>query len=315
MFTQTPEIIIDATIGQIIVPSTATPTPSASPTPTTESSTTTASTPTPSASPTPTYTFNPIINIPKKYIQNSLSIYGFGPINSTVSLKGFGISESVLSDEKGFFRFTNIYSYTFTYPELCIQAIDEDLRVTQPSCIPALPNNSIIPLEVGPILLSPTLSISSNNLVVNSRGYLYGVTAPNSDVFIHFSKDDSIKKISLISNANAYSFPIVSTKSNDRGEFNVNLPTGDASLYRVFSSAKIADNFSAKSNTLDFNVISPSLSLFQILMAYLIQNKIMIFLFVEVVVLVFLFLIALKRSTRSQNAHNEKDYLEFITKK
>jgi hypothetical protein len=227
-----------------------------------------------------------------------LSIYGYGPINAEVNLKGYGMSESVTSDSTGLFRFNSVYSFTYIYPELCIQAVDSDNRVTQPTCIPALPNNSIIPLEVGPILLSPTLSLTSNKIVEGGESYLSGKTTPNTLVNIYIAK--------------SYFLPVLGITSDAEGEFDINMPTSDIASYKVFASTKFGGNLSAKSNTLQFVVISSVKSFFQRLWEFLLQNKIMAFIVAEVLLLIMLFILALKPTTTRHKRHNEKDYLEAL---
>lgn len=281
-----PDIKVDATIGEIIV----------------------VPTPAPSSEPTPSYTFPG-----KKYKQSALSIYGYGPINSVVSLKGFGVSETTISDKTGLFRFTGIYSYTKTYPELCVQAVDDKNRATQPSCIPALPNTSLIPLEVGPILLSPTLSLSDNKIVEGGEGYMSGKTTPNTDVYISIAKGQSKTiLLSLVSTVEAYNLPQVKTTSNEKGEFDINMPSSDIAEYRIFASTKFADNLSAKSTTLTFAVISSTKSFLLGLWDYFLQNKIIAFILAEVLMFIMLFVSALKSTTRKHKRHTERDYLNSI---
>ena len=62
-----------------------------------------------------------------------LSVYGYGPINSDITLRGYGVSENVTSDSTGLFRFNSVYNFSYTYPELCLQAVDNQNRVTQPT--------------------------------------------------------------------------------------------------------------------------------------------------------------------------------------
>jgi len=229
-----------------------------------------------------------------------LSIYGYGPINAEVNLKGYGMSESVTSDSTGLFRFNSVYSFTYIYPELCIQAVDEENRVTQPTCIPALPNNSIIPLEVGPILLSPTLSLTDNKIIEGGESYLSGKTTPNTEVNIY------------LAGSKGYFLPVLGISSNAVGEFDINMPTSDIASYKVFASTKFGGNLSAKSNTLQFSVISSVISFFQRLWEFLLQNKIMAFIVAEVIILIILFILALKPATTRHKKHTEKDYLEYL---
>lgn len=241
-----------------------------------------------------------------------LSVYGYGPVNSEVNLKGFAVSEKTVSDETGLFRFNSVYNFSYIYPELCIQAVDNKNRVTQPTCIPPLPNNSIIPLEVGPILLSPTLSLSGNKIVEGGESYLNGKTTPDTDVFIYLARYQKKELLSFIPTVEAYNLPILNIVSNERGEFDINMPTSDTASYKVFASTKFAENLSAKSNTLQFVVVSSFKSFFQKLLDFLLQNKMMIFIVAEVLTLIILFYMALKQSTKRNKRHTEKDYLEYL---
>lgn len=241
-----------------------------------------------------------------------LSIYGYGPISSEINLRGFGISERTTSDSTGLFRFSSVYNFTYSYPELCIQAVDSENRVTQPTCIPALPKDISVPFEVGPILLSPTLSLSNNKVVANSESYLSGKTTPNTKVNIYIAKDQNQKLLSLIKEANAYSLPLLNTSSNEKGEFDINMPTSDIAEYKIFASTNFNDNLSAKSNTLQFAVISSVISTFQRLWNFLLQNKIMAFIIAEVLIFIMLFIKALKQTTKHHKRHTEKDYLESL---
>lgn len=241
-----------------------------------------------------------------------LSIYGYGPINSEVSLRGFGISERTTTDKTGLFRFSSVYNFTYSYPELCIQAVDSEKRATQPTCIPPLPNDNLTPLEVGPILLSPTLSLSNNKVVADSESYLSGKTTPNTKVNIYLAKSGQKKLLSLVSVANAYNLPVLDTTSNERGEFDINMPTSDIADFKVFASTKFNNNLSAKSNTLHFAVISSTKSFLEWLINFLLQNKLMIFIMAEVLIFIMLFINALKQTTKKHKRHTERDYLEYL---
>lgn len=292
MDTQAPEITNDATVGQIVVSQTATPSPSP-----------VASTP--SATQEPVYTFPPIVYT-KYFRDNALIIYGYGPVNSKVTLKGFGVSEQTTSDSNGLFVFNKVYSLSLTYPELCIQSFDNENRVTQPSCIPALPNNSLIPLEVGPILLSPTVSLSESRVVEGREVILMGSTTPNTKVNIFFSKIDSLSFTNIVSEVNAYNLPIVVIESDSLGNFEIILPSAKSSDYRVFASSKYGEDMSAKSNTLTFSIISDVKSLWENIMGFIMSNKMIAIIMLEALIIVLLLIISLKSIWRSHKACSER---------
>lgn len=307
MFTQAPEITIDATVGQVIVSSPA-PTPTLSPAgPPMSPPYYAVTTPIPTTSPR-----YPEIPEQKRFAGKSLTIYGFGPINSEVTLRGYGVSEKTISDSTGLFRFSEIYSFTYTYPELCIQAVDDLKRVTQPSCIPALPSNSLIPLEVGPVLLSPTISLSENKVKEGDLVVLSGMTTPNTKVNIFVAKKEStMNKISLVNEVNAYTLPTVDVKSDEKGKYELSLPTGESADFKVFASSKYGIDNSAKSNTLTFSVLTELKTFLEELIAFILQNKLIAFIIAEVIVFIILFIQALKSTTKRKRRHTERDYLEF----
>lgn len=301
MYTQAPEITIDATVGQVVVSQTATP----SPTPVSSS--------VPTVTATPVYTFPPSPpSLFKRFRDNALIIYGYGPVNSKVTLKGFGVSEQTTTDANGLFIFNRIYSLSLTYPELCIQSVDNENRITQPSCIPALPNNSLIPLEVGPILLSPTVSLSNNRVVEGDEVILLGSTTPNTEVYVYFSKINNTKAFGIVKEVNAFNLPTIRIKSDKNGDFEIILPSSKSSDYRVFASSKYGEDLSAKSNTLQFSVVTSVKSFWEAIINFITTNKLLAVIIAEALIIVLLFILSLKSIWRGHKIHSEREYLEEL---
>lgn len=298
MYTQAPDITVSATVGEVV--SVSTPSPTASP-----------STIPSSPSPTPVYTLPTPTPIRQFSTSGRLYIYGYGPVNSKVSLRGLSVSEVTTSNETGYFKFSAIYSNIAYYPELCLQAVDKNNRVTQAVCIPALPVDREVPFEVGPILLPPTISLSDNKVNQNGEAVLEGVTSPNLKVKVYLSKNRS-KAINLIQEVNAYSFPIIDVQSDDNGSFSLYLPTSNESDYKIFAFSQYNQDLSAKSTTLQFSVIGSVKSFFQKIWQTLLNNKILTFVMVEILIVIVLLIMSLKRTTKRSRRHTEKDYLRFL---
>lgn len=296
METTAPDVTVSTTIGEVVIESPA-PTPTLSP----------AGPPIP-----PPYYFFPTIPpalfprepadelVPKRYFGRPLIIYGYGPANSKVSLNGIGVSGNTTSDTEGFFRFEEIYSYTFTYPELCIQAIDSENRVTQPSCIPALPPLNSIPSEVGPIMLSPTISLNSNNILMGdppngeARDVVAsGFTIPNSKLDIHIAREEG-RRTFLVKTAHAYNIPIYKIESDEKGKFEFSLPTQTAVSYKIFATSTVGESYSAKSTTLTFSVLSGAQSFWNFLISIFLNNKLLFVIILEVIIIVYLIWAILK---------------------
>ena len=282
MYTTAPDVNVNVTVGEVVVQTTATPTTSTTGTPTAVSTATPVATP---------------ISL-KRYIENSLSIYGYGPVNSDVTLVGIGVSERTTTNLDGYFIFNPIYSYTFIYPELCLQAKDNEDRTTSMSCIPGLIKTNRIPLTVGPVYLSPTVSISENWKVLGDSSYLEGVTSPNTEVNVYIAK--------------SYFIPLLQTRSDKDGNFSISLPTSDVANYKIFVASRFGDNLSAKSNTLTFVVTSKEQSFLNWLLSVILKYKLLVVITLEVLTVIILIIKLLKLSRRRKKRHTERDYLKYI---
>lgn len=273
MSTTAPDVTIDTTIGQIITPATATPT------------STSISTSSPTALPiaTPTGSSSPTIG-PRLFIDRSLVIYGYGPINSEVYLTGFGISQKTDSLPNGYFSFNKIYSYSLTYPEVCIQAKDSNGLITQPTCIPALPVNNFVPNMIGPVLLSPTITLSNNNIVVNNEVIVSGNTIPNTNIIVYVT--------------NNYFLPIYQITSDYNGRYEFSFIPSVSDSYKMFSIGKVGEDLTNKSTILGLNTISEVSSKAFSLKEFILENKISLLIILELLIIMILGIMVLKAPTR-----------------
>jgi len=316
--TTAPDVTNDVTIGQQVVSQTATPTAtSASATSSPSPSPTASSSPKPTTSsesesefifegsPFFTGSLIPISGKP-------LSIYGYGPAGSLVFLNGIGVSGQVTARRDGYFKFTSIYSHSDKYPELCIQAVDDRKRSTQPVCIPAIPQERLVPIEIGPVLLSPTVSLSSSQVVKGSDVTASGYTIPGSKVSIYFAKDEN-RSFNLVAEALAYNF-----SSDEKGYFELSIPTETENTYKIFAASRVGDVPTAKSNTLTLTVLSKIISLWQLLWDLLFRSWISLVILLQVVAVVILSYLLFKSSTEPHRitlkklSKMEKKYLEFL---
>lgn len=249
-----------------------TPTPTSSTAPTATPDATVTATPTGSPSSTATPTGSPISSpygsgtpfpsgTPKPpFAPNELIIYGYGPANSSFYLMGIAVYEVTKSDDKGYFVFNRLmfptilsYASDLLFPELCIQAVDENNLVTQPSCIPAMPLNMSVQ-EVGPILVSPTLTIDKNIFYQDEFIQSMGKTIPNSKVFVTIIRQEKSFIPKIISQVSAYSIPHYEVTSDAEGNYSFNLPSNTLDNWKIFASTEYGENTTPASNTLHFRI-------------------------------------------------------------
>lgn len=222
---------------------------------------------------------------------NEVTITGYTSPNSWVELTSINVYEKTYSQEDGYFEFNHTL-LPKNYTELCLISKDHSGRSTTPICIPDPPHSNYY-TEIGPVILPPTLTLDNPNIKPGSTVITSGQSIPNTPVNIYFYKvNDSAKPFQSLNqallklrpkSAYAYSLPVLTTKADDKGNFNLNLPTVYSSNFRFYASANYNDNPSPKSNTLLYympiqtNIIYivflPASIAFLILIFYLLHLK------------------------------------------
>lgn len=171
---------------------------------------------------------------------STVTIFGYTSPNSRVELSSSKAFAVTYSQSDGYYVFDHIILPRHSQ-DLCLTSLDESNRLNNPTCIsePPLYNNFT---SIGPILLSPTLSLDLQNQ------YSSGQSIPNSTIKLYLYQEDS--PFSLIKKVEAFSIPILETKTDSQGNYSLNLPNTVATNYRIFSTAIHLDANSPKSNTL-----------------------------------------------------------------
>jgi hypothetical protein len=194
-----------------------------------------------------------------------LRLWGYGPPGSRIELSGDRVSDFTYSETDGYFEFKKTFLPAPTdllYPELCLSGIDQIGRATPPTCIPPLPANEFS-YDIGPVILPPTLSLTEGSVAPFSQAEANGITIPNSVVRIALAENkggQNLTNFSIVKEALAYYIPNYTVKSDERGYFNFNMPDTYPNTWRVFAITNYSQGAtSPKSNTLKFEVVSPTL--------------------------------------------------------
>lgn len=220
------------------------------------------------------------VNISAYIGSHQVTIYGYGQPNSTIELTSPRVYASVYSDDSGYFIFDRTI-LPVDPSELCLSAIDDSNRRSLPVCIPPPPPNNEL-TDIGPILLSPTLTLDKDRIKPNSTSIASGQSIPNSPVNIYLYQVDS-QSFVFPKSVQAFSLPIFSTITDSLGNYSFNLPTAYSSNYRLYSTVIYKNDPSPKSNTLIYHL--PSL-----LWLFWLQNSwLIITFFVFIITLTFFF--------------------------
>ena len=282
---------------------TATPTLTATPTPTTTATSTPIGSAMPTGSPKP------------PFVPSGLIIYGYGPADSSFYLLGIGVYEATKSDNRGYYKFDNLmfptilsYAADLLFPELCIFAVDENNLVTQPSCIAGMPLNLSVQ-EVGPILVSPTITISKNIYYQDEFIESSGKTIPNSKVFVSIIKADKSFIPKLINEISAYGLPTYEVASDENGNYSYNLPSNTLDNWKVFASTEYQNNKSPISNTLNFRVkpqIYHATEIFESVKQYITSDVYIAVAVIEILLIIALAILYYKRFKAGTLSHKYK---------
>ncbi len=198
---------------------------------------------------------NPRVVTVSAYIGEPLiSLYGYTAPLAEVELSANpNNSAQTKADQNGYFRFNQVYLSAST-TEICLVSFDQSKRASAPTCIPApaWPLNDKI---IGPIILSPTLSLSKGTFLKNETIEASGQSMPNTEIEVVFFKAKPTFWQRIWPLALAEALPTYTIKTDQNGNFSFNLPSNAPHTFRLFTQAKFNNSPSPKSPTLTFRVL------------------------------------------------------------
>jgi len=185
---------------------------------------------------------------------NQVTIFGYTCPKCKVEISNPDTYASTLSDKQGFFIFYKILLPKKKFTDLCLFSTDKHNNQSNPTCIPAPPATQYH-TDIGPILLAPTINLGKDKIKSYQTILSLGQAIPNSTVEIHLFKNDDKAPLAP-KEAQAYSLPKLTIKTDANGNFNFNIPTVYQSNFRLFANSVYLDSSSQKSNTLIYHLPS-----------------------------------------------------------
>lgn len=212
---------------------------------------------------------------------NYLTLTGYSSPSAKVELESSNTYALTFSDQNGLFTFDKLL-LPKNSGELCLTATDANRRKSTPLCLPPLPPFKTSNV-IGPILLPPTITLDSEQVDAYSTTFISGESIPNSPVNIHLYQTKD-KASLIVKPVQAFSFPSLTTQSDQDGNYSFSVPTTYSSNYRLYSSVNFKDNLSPKSNTLTY-LLPSTFSLVTLLLLGLFF--IIVILFISLIVLYY----------------------------
>lgn len=186
------------------------------------------------------------------------SLFGYTSPQAKVNIFAIGLNEETFADNEGYFVFSNRFS-PIIKQDLCLTSTDQLGRVSPPVCIPSPP--SLDNAFIGPIILSPTISLNNSNFFMGDKVVLSGKAIPNSEVILSLFVDDTktaehaLAMLSLVKPVEAITLPKITVKTDKNGDYSLGLPSSTPQYFRVFGQTTYNKSPSPRSNTLHFSIL------------------------------------------------------------
>lgn len=191
--------------------------------------------------------------------EHRFSLYGYTSPFALVTFSGLGIFDQTIADKDGYFIFKNRFS-PFSPREACLVAQDQLGRLTSPLCLPPFPTDYNV--EIGPVIMPPTLSLDKNEYWVGDEVILSGQGIPNSTVNLSFFSQENYQlipnflvKIFLLNPVYAQNPNTLETNTDNQGNFSINLSASQAKKLRLFTQINFDQKISPESRKLTVEIL------------------------------------------------------------
>lgn len=182
-----------------------------------------------------------------------LYLYGYTSPQALVTLEGMGILDHSYADDNGYFQFSTLFS-SKSSREACLSSKDPLGRLSSPVCLPPFPAGNDV--SVGSVIMPPTVSLNSQNYYMGDQIILSGQAVPNTEVNLSmFGNNEKTSSFALIRPVEAFTFPELKVKSDNKGNFSINLPSSNPNRFRLFAQANFLKSVSTNSINLNFDVL------------------------------------------------------------
>jgi hypothetical protein len=200
--------------------------------------------------------------IPGEGNRRKFFLYGYTSPSAQVYLEGVGIeSQTTTANKTGYFSFENSFSPLLPR-EACLTAKDQLGRLSSPTCLPPFPISYDV--NIGPVLLPPTLSLNKPEYYTGEEIIISGQTIPNTDVILSLFVDPSKKslisslmaKLNPVKSVYAFGFPDLKTKTDNKGNYSLKIPSAKSDLFRLYARSLYEKQSTPQSTRLTLEILS-----------------------------------------------------------
>ncbi len=190
------------------------------------------------------------------------NLFGYASPKALVTIEGNGIYDQTYADETGYFKFNNRFS-PFAPREACLTSKDQFGRQSNPVCLAPFPTRYNV--DIGPVLMPPTLSLNREYYYIDDQVILSGQGIPNTTINLSTFIDDKKSFVNYLAHfsafswivkpVEAYAFPNILASTDKKGNFSISLPSNRPEFYRLFAQSVYSKEKSPRSLTLHMKVL------------------------------------------------------------
>lgn len=204
-----------------------------------------------------THIVNPSVYVDAFIGEFRFTLFGYTSPKALVTIEGMGIYDQTFADNKGYFEFHNRFSPQ-SPREACLTSQDQLGRITAPTCIPPFPTK--YNTRIGPVLLPPTVSLNAENYYQGDEIKLSGQSIPNTEITFSTFIDEKRSIFSyladrLIPPVNAFTFPQLTSKADEKGNFSLSVPSSRPEFFRFFAQTSYDNGLSPESIKLNIKIL------------------------------------------------------------
>jgi hypothetical protein len=174
----------------------------------------------------------------------TVTIFGYATKYALVFLESTTNLGTTVASGDGEFRFSSL-SVPKNTTEICLSYTDSLGRTSASTCIPF--SDSYYGYSVGPIVLSPTISLAASTHDLGEEIFIQGFSIPNQPVKLHSFSDKIYSWRNWLTPQKVFAIPPVETTADENGRYEYSLKGQDAQDIRMYTSGAIDNLTSDKS--------------------------------------------------------------------
>ncbi len=196
------------------------------------------------------------VTVAAKVGEYYFTLFGYTSPLAVVTMEGLAKEEQIIADNQGYFEFRD-HPSPLTPKEVCLSAKDQLGRISAPLCLPSFPIDANV--VIGPVIMPPTVSLNNSPGGVYFTGdetILSGQTLPETEVDLSVFIDTTSNPLAwVIKPVEALSFPQLTTRSDNKGNFSLSLPSSRPDFFHLFAQANYKNLPSPQSITLNVKIL------------------------------------------------------------